>query len=200
MNLPKDFPFKPSSVYTYGVRNGIIWAVVQAPTGYAYNGYVRVPDGHPWDAIGACQVFVDEGPFGELTFSEDNWIGFDTLHSGQVWPEDPNAYLFEGAVVMSVPLVVDRTLRLADAAHKLVPDYAVPVYCYVPTPKEKVRPPTKPQFAGSGLGQRDGGVDGYHEWQGFGVGWSDFKPHHPEEFYTEDEVGMPSIKNPMGSR
>ena len=140
MNLPKDFPFKPSSVYTYGVRNGIIWA------------------------------------------------------------EDPSKLVASDSIEMSMPLFVECTLRPADAVHKLVPDYAVPVYCYVPTPKEKVRPPKKPQFAGSDLGQREGGVDGYHEWQGFGVGWSDFKPHHPEEFYTEDEVGMPSLKNPMGSR
>lgn len=116
MNLPKDFPFNQSEVYTYGVRNGIVWAVVQAPTGYAYNGYVRVPDGHPWYDIGSCEVFLDEIPYGELTYGKDNWVGFDTLHYGQHWPEDPSSLVASDSIEMSVPLVVEWTLRLADAA------------------------------------------------------------------------------------
>lgn len=94
----------------HGVTNGIEWAVVPAPSTPpfpdTFNGYARVPEGHPWHqhvgkranifghdvAVGYQPVNeavwhnrLDEGLIGgsgELTYSDgDGWIGFDVRHA-----------------------------------------------------------------------------------------------------------------------
>ena len=71
--------------------------------GTAYNGYVRVPQGCDWhgrDYDTINQIMWDNeddwpeaarlvGGASELTYkNRDGWIGFDTLHAGDRWPED----------------------------------------------------------------------------------------------------------------
>ncbi|MBD3778500.1 MAG: hypothetical protein IE923_04445 [Micrococcales bacterium] len=76
----------------HGVHEGIRWAVVEAPMYGALNGYVQVPQDHPWhaldyDAPELSGVVVHGG----LTFADrSGWIGFDTLHSGDSWPGSPD--------------------------------------------------------------------------------------------------------------
>jgi hypothetical protein len=70
-----------------GVEDGITWATCHAPMYGAVNGYVRLPDDHPWRHLGYDEIDV-EAP-GGLTYAHDGWIGFDTLHSGDYWPGMP---------------------------------------------------------------------------------------------------------------
>ena len=88
-----------------GVENGIEWFT--SPAGNWVNGYVRVPEGHPWykmatrlpsyKGYGEIDKIVGEKGLGgnliggaqELTYSnEDGWIGFDTAHYYDYWPGD----------------------------------------------------------------------------------------------------------------
>lgn len=58
------------------------------------NGYVRLLDGHPW---ANKELFVDDWDIpaevhGSITYRSGNWIGFDTAHGADYWPQfGPNA-------------------------------------------------------------------------------------------------------------
>lgn len=80
--LPKGFA--ESRIVDSGVEAGVYWMTYNAPLWGAVNGYVRVPDGHPW--FGLDYDDIDVEVHGGLTFARAGWIGFDTLHSGDVWP------------------------------------------------------------------------------------------------------------------
>ena len=67
-----------------GIEQGIEWATVNAPMWGAVNGYARIPEGHPWRGLGYSKIDV-EVP-GGLTYGDGEWVGFDTLHAGDVWP------------------------------------------------------------------------------------------------------------------
>jgi len=69
-----------------GTTDGIEWAVCPAPVAGVYNGYARLPDTHPWRRLDRDDIPVET--HGELTYGpdEEGWIGFDTLHLGDVWP------------------------------------------------------------------------------------------------------------------
>lgn len=89
-----------SPVVEHGEINGIEWAVTcvtcfDIPTyGYAndnvhysqYNGYVLIPEGHPWHGTQAHDFGFDGGPVsyvevhGGITFNQNNIWGFDTGH------------------------------------------------------------------------------------------------------------------------
>lgn len=70
-----------------GVEDGITWAIVRAPLYGAINGYARIPEGHPWQGLGYDDdPLTDVHAHGGLTFARDGWIGFDTLHAGDLWP------------------------------------------------------------------------------------------------------------------
>ncbi|UIU47031.1 hypothetical protein [Microcystis phage MinS1] len=66
-----------------GTEQGIDWAICQAPLYGAINGYVRVPDDHPWAGKGYDDIDVDCP--GGLTYARGGWIGFDTLHQDDLW-------------------------------------------------------------------------------------------------------------------
>lgn len=70
-----------------GVEDGIEWATVRAPLWGAVNGYVRVPEGHPWHGLDYDDIDVEV--HGGLTYSDGEWIGFDTLHGWDIWPGTP---------------------------------------------------------------------------------------------------------------
>ena len=78
----------------HGVHEGIAWAVVEAPMYGAMNGYVRVPENHPWFRLGYSDPELSGVEVhGGLTYDDqDGWIGFDTLHSGDYWPSAPDFY------------------------------------------------------------------------------------------------------------
>lgn len=61
--------------------------------GYAaVNGYVLLPDGHPWRELDLCGEDWERGPevHGGITFGPDDtgWIGFDTAHAWDYWTEE----------------------------------------------------------------------------------------------------------------
>lgn len=77
-----------------GIEQGIDWAVRNAPFYGRHNGYVRIPDDHPWalhagdyHKIQELAGGFDDLPDGlvggsvELTYAAGGWIGFDTLHA-----------------------------------------------------------------------------------------------------------------------
>lgn len=78
-------PRKMTPIRTW-VSSGFRCALVQAPLWGAINGYVRVPS---IEQEQAEQVDVHGG----VTYGvdQDGWIGFDTLHAGDLWPDDPSS-------------------------------------------------------------------------------------------------------------
>lgn len=94
-----------------GTHRGIEWGIADAPIYGAVNGYVRLPEDHPWLAD------TDNVPaHGRITYGpdRDRWIGFDTLHAGDKWPDSPDhGYV---AKEWTRDLVIEETKRLAARA------------------------------------------------------------------------------------
>lgn len=110
----KDFPFR-NRVVDSGVEDGITWVTSEAPFWGAVNGYVRIEGPHPWKNVEYTGDIDTTVPFGEITFGEGDWFGFDTLHSGQAWPGSP--VKFSDDVQMTPELVTEWAKQLArDAA------------------------------------------------------------------------------------
>ena len=89
--IPADFPWPDDDIVDHGTHAGIPWVARRVPdsewAGNPVNGYIKVPDGHPW---ALTDDYVDTGvPWGEITYGPgaSGWIGFDTMHAGQWWPE-----------------------------------------------------------------------------------------------------------------
>jgi hypothetical protein len=76
-------PRKMTPLLTW-ISSGFRCALVRAPLYGAINGYVRVPG---IEHEHAEQVEVHGG----VTYGpdDDGWIGFDTLHAGDIWPDVP---------------------------------------------------------------------------------------------------------------
>lgn len=101
MGFPTD---KATKTWEHaGLQCAIAPAGCNPNGGTAYNGYVRVPQGCDWhgrDYDTINQIMWDNeddwpeaarlvGGASELTYSNRyGWIGFDTLHAGDRWPED----------------------------------------------------------------------------------------------------------------
>lgn len=113
MNV-KDFPLW-NKILDSGVEDGITWVTAKAPMYGAVNGYVRIDGPHPWKDIEDTWDIPTTVPFGEITFTKDNWFGFDTLHTGQVWPDSP--FKYPGDTQMTPGMVTEWAKQLArDAA------------------------------------------------------------------------------------
>lgn len=80
-----DRPDSRMILLTHGTESGIDWCVCAAPMPGA-NGYVRIPEGHPW--AGLDYDYIPATAPGGLTFDRNGWIGFDTMHLGDVWDEE----------------------------------------------------------------------------------------------------------------
>ncbi len=96
---------------------------------YSINGYVTLPEGHPWLEYGclAANPAVDVDVHGEITYHKGRTIGFDTAHFGDAWhPEAPGTKRtleLEGAhrwipkgLLWSESMVRGETIRLARQA------------------------------------------------------------------------------------
>lgn len=80
----RPFTRPAQALWTY---REIPCAIVPNPLGIAYNGYVRLPEWHPWLAF-ADEHDADADVHGGLTYGPENrWIGFDTAHVGDVWSD-----------------------------------------------------------------------------------------------------------------
>lgn len=82
VEVPKDFPIT-TKVISSASYKGIPCITAHAPIYGAANGYIRLPHGHPWLEV---EYIENSVPWGEITYKSGNWIGFDTMHSGQYWP------------------------------------------------------------------------------------------------------------------
>lgn len=83
-----ELPSRTMKLIDHGIEAGIPWVTCRAPIYGAANGYVKIPEGHHWHGLyyGDIEVQVHGG----LTYGgESGWIGFDTLHSGDIWPAGP---------------------------------------------------------------------------------------------------------------
>lgn len=88
-----DFPINGAPVFEYGSYMGIDWVVTKNKFA-GLNGYIRVPEGHPWAGLPWLMVelmdnsnpIFEEHPWGELTFSSGRWFGFDAVHAWDWWP------------------------------------------------------------------------------------------------------------------
>jgi hypothetical protein len=106
MNAPKGMTALDS-----GVEDGVEWATVVAPLYGAVNGYVRVPEGHPWGGLDVDDIDVEV--HGGLTYAREGWIGFDTLHGWDFWPGCPTYWQHDGAKQWTPELVADEARDLA---------------------------------------------------------------------------------------
>lgn len=87
---------------------------------FTINGYVELPENHPWLNEGDLQDFNDVDAHGGITYHEGRVIGFDTNHLGDGHhPEAPLADLvspiFRGHV-WTWEEVEAETRKLADQA------------------------------------------------------------------------------------
>ena len=96
-----------------GVENGIQWATCRAPMYGGLNGYARIPDGHPWHDLGYSEIEPFLAWDNELTYAKGGWIGFDTMHGGDIWPGKNDAWADEYSTRWTPELVVDKARELA---------------------------------------------------------------------------------------
>lgn len=83
----------PALIYKRGMHDGYQWVVTKTPELGTHNGYVCVPEDHPWMLLGDdYDRIVNNVPFGEITFHHGRWFGFDTMHAGQYWPAQIEYY------------------------------------------------------------------------------------------------------------
>lgn len=103
-----------------GRHHGIDWCVCRAPIWGAVNGYVRIPEDHPWGGMGYDEIHESDPHLevnGGLTFARDGWIGFDTLHAGDYWPGERSHFCSAGdcyCTHWTQDMVADETKRLAE--------------------------------------------------------------------------------------
>ena len=85
-------------VYAFGTNNmGINWIVIEGIEKGIYNGYFGIPSTHPWAGVPADDIWelieesdlTDklEGGAHAITFENNGWYGFDTMHYGDIWPD-----------------------------------------------------------------------------------------------------------------
>lgn len=108
-----ELPSPRMTLIDHGVENGIPWVTCRAPMYGAANGYVKIPPGHHWHGLGYDEINVDV--HGGLTFGGgvSGWIGFDTLHSGDVWPGTPDFGSTSWDKHWTDELVAEEAKRLA---------------------------------------------------------------------------------------
>lgn len=70
--------------YFEGVRSGLLVRVVQVSEWVC--GYVKLPEGHPWREA-EMGWDIETSVHGGITYQNDEWVGFDTNHYGDVWPD-----------------------------------------------------------------------------------------------------------------
>lgn len=120
-----------SSPVAEGVEDGINWVTKSAPVYGAVNGYVQLPEGHPWrEAADIQHGNPDIDVHGGITYGvdENGWIGFDTLHAFDRWPGEAEYWRRRGQPGLAHPeneahakywmpeLVADEARKLARLA------------------------------------------------------------------------------------
>lgn len=89
------------------VAHGLHCAIVRAPLYGVINGYVLA--GPSFTTEMADQVEVHGG----ITYGPGPWVGFDTLHDGDIWPGTPDSWKTSWDREWDEAAVVTETERLA---------------------------------------------------------------------------------------
>lgn len=112
-------PF-PDRLIERGVENGVEWCTLKAPFSGVVNGYALLPEGHPWRDLDLQGSDYAKGPdvHGGITYGPSSgWIGFDTAHSGDIWPGSELPDLSTGSSewdrTWTAELVADQARGLA---------------------------------------------------------------------------------------
>lgn len=70
---------------------------------FGINGYIELPEDHPWLGKEYLQLFEDVDVHGDVTYYEGRVIGFDTNHAGDGHhPDAEFAYLTGGISTLSM--------------------------------------------------------------------------------------------------
>ena len=110
---------KYKSIVASGTHRGVEWYTCKSPF-YGINGYMRIPEGHPWHDLTyreingrVCTEHLDGGAW-ELTYhADDAWIGFDTQHAWDYWP-DSYYPTVAGDTAWTPELVAENARRRCD--------------------------------------------------------------------------------------
>lgn len=88
-NEKTEGPYGDGSFYE-GEINGLTVRVVQVNEHVC--GYVLLPEGHPWLTV-EDDWDIECSVHGGITYRKGGWVGFDTNHYNDVWPDlkDPEA-------------------------------------------------------------------------------------------------------------
>jgi hypothetical protein len=97
------------------IAHGFRCVLLRAPLYGAVNGYVQVPRITDEQAE---QVSAHGG----VTYGPDvdGWIGFDTLHAGDVWPNAPHHWHGPGSREWTEDDVAKETERMAASAKAVI--------------------------------------------------------------------------------
>ena len=110
-SVPKPTP--QMKAVAAGIEDGVVWVTCEAPLYGAVNGYVRIPESHPWHGLDYDDI--DVNVHGGLTYGHGDWVGFDCMHLGDYWPGSPKHWPRNGARQWTPELVAQETRKLAKA-------------------------------------------------------------------------------------
>jgi hypothetical protein len=79
-----EWPFK-GNLLEHGEVDGITWALAAAPRDPAVNGYIYLPEGHPWRDEKEPMFNLPVEVHGGITYAQHNWLGFDMMHAWDWW-------------------------------------------------------------------------------------------------------------------
>ena len=107
-----------SSLVASGTHRGVEWHTHESPF-YGVNGYMQIPEGHPWHDLTYGEInqlvwteHLDGGAW-ELTYKDGAWIGFDTQHAWDYWP-DSYYPAVAGDTAWTPELVAENARRWCD--------------------------------------------------------------------------------------
>lgn len=92
--------YAEDNIVAFGAVGDVAYCVVHVDRMDFYNGYVLVPEGSSLEKYSDSNHFphpelpdeVEFFPHGGVTFSQNGWLGFDTGHAGDYWPDaDPGS-------------------------------------------------------------------------------------------------------------
>lgn len=63
---------------------GIEWSVYAGPASHCWNGYARIPEGHPWMGQNCGNIPADAPGGVSYGCDQDGWIGFGTMREDTV--------------------------------------------------------------------------------------------------------------------
>lgn len=119
--MTNPFDCIANSTARYFTHRGINCMTQLGP--FTINGYVELPENHPWLNEGDLQDFNDVDVHGGITYHEGRVIGFDTNHLGdghhpEAQRANPKIAYFRGEHVHTWTWeeVETETRRLADQA------------------------------------------------------------------------------------